>query len=77
MTEAYIKDPVATEQKLRALVAERGAAKKSARPRAARGTPATASSNGNGRVAARVAARATGTRRARKPAKRRATARAR
>jgi myo-inositol-1-phosphate synthase len=73
MTEAYIKDPVATEQKLRALVAQGAPAKKPARARAPKATRAAAAASGNGRVNGRVAAR-----RARKPAaKKRATARAR
>jgi myo-inositol-1-phosphate synthase len=79
MTEAYIADPRGTEQKLRALVAERGAkrrgaAKRSGRKRGAAGSAAAApvgvSTNGAGGSGGRVATR-------RKAARKRATAKAR
>jgi hypothetical protein len=99
ITESFIRDPRGTEQKIRAVVAERAAkraaagggkskraakaapsrdGRKHAMARAAEATHSGTSANGNGSVSARVAARAaTLTRRARKPARKRATARAR
>jgi len=82
MTEAFIHDPRATEQKLRTMLAEKGAAARDGRKagkapasKAAAGR-AAASANGTGRADGRVAARASGSRRARK-ARKRSPARAR
>jgi len=96
VTEAFIKDPRGTEQKMRAVVAGRATAtraakkgsakaaapgrdgRKHAMARAASSSPVAQSANGNGRVGAKVAARAAvKTRRARKVSRKRATARAR
>ncbi len=78
MTLAFIADPRGTEQKLRALVAEKSAAaragKKGGKAKPAPAARAGASTNGDGRANGR----ATAARRARKPAaKKRAAARAR
>jgi len=71
MTEAFIADPRATEQKLRTMIAEKGAAARDGRkgkapaPKAAAAGRAAASANGAGRANGRVAARSR-TRKARK-----------
>jgi myo-inositol-1-phosphate synthase len=74
MTEAFIADPRGTEQKLRTMIAEKGAARRAGRKGVAAKAAAAASSNGAGRTNGPVSA----PRRARKgAAKKRATARAR